>query len=148
MVIRRSFFYRSVRNSRLVYLIKLKLRNRRSLTVNRFPINDPNSPMLVFQESLGFWTLRFGFRITILSGIPDSDSLRWIKDSKVQDSRFHKQKSTGIVSTVHSCVHGAIQVRDFCTLSQTKNPFTSTGRGTIIIRVTLTRRYRSASGES
>ena len=46
-------------------------------------------PREVIQDSLGLWTLRCGFRISLDSGIPDS--LSWITDSKVQDSGFHKQ---------------------------------------------------------
>ena len=37
--------------------------------------------------------MELGFRIPILSGIPDSFSC--IPDSKVQDSRFHKQSFPG-----------------------------------------------------
>ena len=37
--------------------------------------------------------MELGFRIPILSGIPDS--LSCIPDSKVQDSRFHKQSFPG-----------------------------------------------------
>ena len=59
---------------------------------------DHQSPHVIIQESKtvlhsGFhamdWTPRSGFRIPIVSGIPNSLSL--ITDSKASDSGFHKQ---------------------------------------------------------
>ena len=45
------------------------------------------------QDSLGFWIPPRGFRIPIISGIPDSWSC--ILDSKAQDSTFYKLKFPG-----------------------------------------------------
>ena len=57
------------------------------------------APRELIQDSLGLWTLRCGFRISIDSGIPDA--LSWITDSKVQDSGFHKQAFPGIRNLEH-----------------------------------------------
>ena len=58
------------------------------------------APCKGIQDSLGFWipdhrllSLELGFRIPVVSGIPDS--LICIADYKVQDSGFQKQKYPG-----------------------------------------------------